>query len=100
MTGLTLVSFGLMVMSSLLAASSDISNAISSMAGPSTTTGAEAQALLGSGAEKLSQLNAGYLWMMVNCLCSAGYVLAMRKRIKITNFKVCLHASVFEYTLI
>lgn len=25
--------------------------------------------------------------MMVNCLVSAGYVLAMRKRIKVTNFK-------------
>lgn len=26
--------------------------------------------------------------MMVNCLASAGYVLGMRKRIKVTNFKV------------
>ena len=31
---------------------------------------------------------AGYLWMLVNCLVSAGYVLGMRKRIKVTNFKV------------
>lgn len=31
---------------------------------------------------------AGYAWMMVNCLASAGYVLGMRKRIKVTNFKV------------
>jgi len=87
-TGLTLISFGLMVCSSLLAASSDISNALSSFSGPATTT--EAEALLGSeaAAAKLSQLNAGYIWMMINCLCSAGYVLAMRKRIKVTNFKV------------
>lgn len=55
------------------------------------------------------QSNVGYAWMMVsfprfpssppssqnsslfplqvNCLVSAGYVLAMRKRIKVTNFK-------------
>lgn len=31
---------------------------------------------------------AGYLWMFVNCLVSAGYVLGMRKRIKAFNFKV------------
>jgi len=87
-TGLTLISFGLMVCSSLLAASSDISSALGNMSTPAS----EAQALLSNSASeaaaaKLSQLNAGYLWMMVNCLCSAGYVLAMRKRIKITNFK-------------
>ena len=35
----------------------------------------------------MSTLNAGYLWMMVNCLCTATYVLSMRKRIKLTNFK-------------
>ena len=32
-------------------------------------------------------MNAGYLWMMINCFCAAAYVLGMRKRIKLTNFK-------------
>ena len=86
-TGLALVSFGLMICSSLLAASTDIGHAISSLGTPATTTESEAL-LAGSAAAKLSQLNAGYVWMMINCLCSAGYVLAMRKRIKTTNFKV------------
>merc|ERR1712029_721895 len=35
----------------------------------------------------ISTLNAGYVWMMLNCFCSASYVLGMRKRIKLTNFK-------------
>ena len=71
-----------MVISSLLAAGSDIASAISSISGPAY--GGEAAAA----ATRLGNLNAGYLWMMVNCMTSAGYVLAMRKRIKITNFKV------------
>lgn len=29
----------------------------------------------------------GYFWMAVNCLSSASFVLYMRKRIKLTNFK-------------
>lgn len=82
MTGLTLISFGLMVLSSLLAAWTDISSAISTIgtAPPGTDSS--------SAAAKLGNLNAGYLWMMVNCITSASYVLAMRKRIKVTNFKV------------
>jgi len=35
----------------------------------------------------VSTLNAGYMWMIVNCLCTTTYVLGMRKRIKLTNFK-------------
>lgn len=31
--------------------------------------------------------NVGYVWMIINCFVSAGYVLAMRKRIKVTNFR-------------
>ncbi|KAI9612677.1 hypothetical protein H4Q26_007834 [Puccinia striiformis f. sp. tritici PST-130] len=31
--------------------------------------------------------NAGYFWMLINCFASAAYVLAMRKKIKLTNFK-------------
>lgn len=29
----------------------------------------------------------GYFWMAVNCVSSASFVLYMRKRIKLTNFK-------------
>ncbi|EDO15213.1 hypothetical protein Kpol_423p1 [Vanderwaltozyma polyspora DSM 70294] len=31
--------------------------------------------------------NVGYLWMFANCISSAAFVLIMRKRIKLTNFK-------------
>ena len=30
---------------------------------------------------------AGYVWMALNCLATASYVLYMRARIKITGFK-------------
>ncbi|KAI9832521.1 MAG: GDP-mannose transporter [Sarea resinae] len=75
-TGMALFSFGLMVVSSLIAAWADIQHALQSY-GHSTN---EASA-------KISTLNAGYLWMMLNCFCTATYVLGMRKRIKLTNFK-------------
>jgi GDP-mannose transporter len=34
----------------------------------------------------MKRLHVGYLWMLLNCLASGGYVLLMRKRIKITGF--------------
>ncbi|KDN48479.1 UDP-galactose transporter [Tilletiaria anomala UBC 951] len=34
-----------------------------------------------------AMLNSGYVWMALNCLCSASYVLLMRKQIKMTGFK-------------
>jgi GDP-mannose transporter len=64
-----------MVFSSIVAAWADISHALS---GPAAT---------GEAADKVATLNAGYLWMMINCFCAAAYVLGMRKRIKLTNFK-------------
>jgi GDP-mannose transporter len=70
-TRMALFSFGLMVMSSVIAAWADIQHALNS----TVTT------------EAMSTLNAGYLWMGANCLCTATYVLSMRKRIKLTNFK-------------
>ncbi|KAL7266650.1 GDP-mannose transporter into the lumen of the Golgi [Rhizina undulata] len=75
-TGMALVSFGLMVLSSVVAAWADIRAAIDSYGHDATET-----------AVALSTLNAGYIWMLVNCLSSASYVLGMRKRIKLTNFK-------------
>lgn len=70
-TGMALFSFGLMVMSSIIAAWADISHALDSNGSMS----------------KVSTLNSGYIWMMINCLCTSTYVLGMRKRIKLTNFK-------------
>lgn len=80
-TAMTLFSFGLMVLSSLIAAWADIQAALESYG--STTKGHKAQ----DASAKISTLNAGYIWMLINCFCSAAYVLAMRKRIKLTNFK-------------
>ncbi|KAK9386893.1 hypothetical protein V1515DRAFT_603311 [Lipomyces mesembrius] len=74
-TGLALFSFGLMVLSSIVAAWADIRNAVESY-------GSE-----GGAASNIAALNAGYIWMFTNCLSSATYVLGMRKRIKLTNFK-------------
>ncbi|KAI9677631.1 MAG: GDP-mannose transporter into the lumen of the Golgi [Caeruleum heppii] len=75
-TGLTLFSFGLMVLSSLIAAWADIQHALQHYGHSSSEASAQ-----------ISTLNAGYIWMMFNCFCSATYVLGMRKRIKLTNFK-------------
>ncbi|KAL9055963.1 MAG: hypothetical protein Q9162_003259 [Coniocarpon cinnabarinum] len=80
-TGMALFSFGLMVLSSVIAAWADIQAALDSVGGgKSATQSAEAS-------DKISTLNAGYVWMLLNCFCSATYVLGMRKRIKLTNFK-------------
>ncbi|KAK9447646.1 uncharacterized protein V1518DRAFT_420047 [Limtongia smithiae] len=72
-SGLALFSFALMVLSSIVAAWADIRSALLSYGDDS--------------AASISTLNAGYLWMALNCLSSATYVLGMRKRIKLTNFK-------------
>lgn len=77
-TSMTLLSFGLMVFSSIIAAWADIQHALGAHSGDTQT---------GEASEKIATLNAGYLWMLMNCFCSAAYVLGMRKRIKLTNFK-------------
>lgn len=74
-TGMTLFSFGLMVFSSVIAAWADIQHALASHVSESAAS------------STISTLNAGYIWMLLNCFCSAAYVLGMRKRIKLTNFK-------------
>jgi GDP-mannose transporter len=73
-TALALLSFGLMVLSSIVSAWADISAALTGV-GPTHAT-----------ATSLASLNAGYIWMLLNCLSSATYVLSMRKRIKVTQF--------------
>lgn len=75
-TAMALFSFGLMVLSSVIAAWADVQHALQSFGHESDAASA-----------KVSTLNAGYMWMMFNCFCSAAYVLYMRKRIKLTNFK-------------
>ncbi|KAI9275511.1 triose-phosphate transporter family-domain-containing protein [Phascolomyces articulosus] len=62
-TRLLLVSFGLIVLSSVIAGWADVSEAL------------------------LDTTLVGYFWMAANCLTSAAFVLYMRKRIKLTNFR-------------
>lgn len=69
---MALLSFGLMVLSSVIAAWADIQHAIHNSY--------EASAAM-------STLNAGYAWMGMNVFCTAAYVLSMRKVIKKMNFK-------------
>lgn len=81
-THMTLLSFGLMVLSSVVAAWADIQAALSG----SHTLEASAA---------ISTLNAGYAWMGMNVFCSASFVLGMRKVIKKMNF----NDKDSEYTL-
>jgi len=85
-TGLTIVSFVFMVLSSVVAAWADVNSAGDSAA----EIVPPATAALGTGLEFVSgtmqKLNIGYVWMLLNCIASAAYVLAMRKRIKVTGF--------------
>jgi GDP-mannose transporter len=85
-TGLTLVSFVFMVLSSIVAAWADVN----SVGDTATKSVPPASAGLGIGLELVSgtmqKLNIGYVWMLLNCMASAAYVLAMRKRIKVTGF--------------
>ena len=82
-TGLTLVSFALMVGSSIIAAWSDIRHAVTSTPVLDPITGLD----IAAPAHTLAGVNIGYIWMALNCVASAAYVLYMRKRIKVTGFK-------------
>ncbi|KAH8881861.1 UDP-galactose transporter [Thozetella sp. PMI_491] len=70
-TRMALLSFGLMVLSSIVAAAADIQNAL---AGHASST-------------SVSTLNVGYAWMGLNVLCSAAYTLGMRRVIRKMHFK-------------
>jgi len=83
-TGLTFVSFIFMVLSSIIAAWADVSSAFGD-ALPATSTGVSLGSLRAV-TGIVHNLNIGYFWMLVNCMTSAAYVLAMRKRIKVTGF--------------
>ncbi|KXJ94570.1 golgi GDP-mannose transporter [Microdochium bolleyi] len=70
-TPLALLSFALMVLSSVVAAWADAVHAASAHAS----------------ADAIATLNAGYAWMGMNVICTAAYILGMRKVIKTMNFK-------------
>jgi GDP-mannose transporter len=74
-----LFSFGLMVLSSVIAAWADIQHAVQGYGGNSFKDF--------DSSAKLSTLNAGYAWMGLNVFCTAAYVLGMRKVIKKMQFK-------------
>ncbi|KAH8202074.1 hypothetical protein TruAng_003742 [Truncatella angustata] len=69
-----LLAFGLIVLSSVVAAWADIQAAVSS------ADSLEASATV-------STLNVGYAWMGMNVFCAAAFVLGMRRKIKGMNFK-------------
>ncbi|PFH61257.1 hypothetical protein XA68_17891 [Ophiocordyceps unilateralis] len=73
---LSLVSFALMVSSSMLAAWADFN-----------TVRTDASVTAHKAATATATLSTGYAWMGLNVMCSALYVLSMRKAIKITNLK-------------
>ncbi|KAG9102294.1 GDP-mannose transporter into the lumen of the Golgi [Ceratobasidium sp. 392] len=86
-TALTLASFGLMVISSVVAAWSDIASAFQTTfpeyAGAPPALGVDPTL----GQKNLTAAGIGYFWMGLNCITTAAYVLSMRKRIKSTGFK-------------
>lgn len=83
-TGLMLVSFGMMVLSSIIASWSDIIGIFTATYGAAdSVVVAEAKGPVYT----MMGLNIGYFWMLANCFASAAYVLTMRKRIKQIGFK-------------
>lgn len=79
-TPMELSSFLLMVLSSIVATWGDQQDAAQKAA-------AAAAAASTVASEVESYFNVGYFWMFTNCISSALFVLIMRKRIKLTNFK-------------
>ncbi|KAG2237353.1 hypothetical protein INT48_009481 [Thamnidium elegans] len=73
-TSMMLISFSLMTLSSVIAGWNDVANALQSMLDVTVVF-------------TNSTTMIGYFWMAVNCISSAAFVLYMRKRIKLTNFK-------------
>lgn len=73
-TSMELSSFLLMVLSSIVATWGD-------------QQALKSKTLADAAAAGSVFLNPGYFWMFTNCISSALFVLIMRKRIKLTNFK-------------
>ena len=80
-TAMELSAFLLMVLSSVVATVGD-KQALAAQASSVATTAATEAAK-----EVIADPTVGYLWMFSNCIASALFVLIMRKRIKLTNFK-------------
>lgn len=74
-TSIVLLSFGLMVFSSIVAAWADVQAALG---GVGTNK---------SSSDAMSTLNLGYAWMFANVVTTSAFVLSMRKVIKKMNFK-------------
>ncbi|KAF7971282.1 hypothetical protein HWV62_21530 [Athelia sp. TMB] len=89
-TGLTMLSFLLMVLSSVVAAWADVSIAsgvVDHLPSASASLGMGLDMVAGVVQRlNIQKLGIGYMWMMTNCLANAAFVLAMRKRIKVTGF--------------
>lgn len=83
-TRTALFSFGLMVLSSIVAAWADISHAAKMTYDRGLMPGIVED---GAGKGRIEMLNVGYAWMGLNVLCSAGYVLGMRRVIKNMGFR-------------
>lgn len=84
MTSLMLLAFGLIVLSSVVAAWADIQAVLAdagSSSGEPTSSSDLRQA-----SDAVSTLNAGYGWMGLNVFCAAAFVLGMRRRIKNMGF--------------
>ncbi|OBT87258.1 hypothetical protein VE02_02945 [Pseudogymnoascus sp. 03VT05] len=76
-TPAALSSFGLMVLSSVVAAWADIQHTLNSFGNVKDPAATAA----------LSSLNAGYMWVGLNVVCNSLYLLCMRKVIRKMNFK-------------
>ncbi|KAK2465630.1 hypothetical protein APHAL10511_002174 [Amanita phalloides] len=82
-TALAFVAFIFMVISSIIAAWSDVSIALSgSLSASHHATDIKLLTVGGT----FRAPGVGYVWMFCNCLTSAAYVLTMRKKIKATGF--------------
>lgn len=79
-TRLTYASFGLMVISSLVAASGDLTHYMK--ANNLEHQISKSSSLMYSHDQESQYLVSGYFWMLSNCICSAGFVLGMRGRMK------------------
>jgi hypothetical protein len=73
-TGLTLVSFFLMVGSSVIAAWSDISTTLARMSAGIAVVDPTSGADVPLAVPVASGFNVGYAWMFINCIASAAYV--------------------------
>lgn len=88
-TSMELGSFLIMVLSSVVATIGDNQakqNLGKRLVEKAATVAADKSSPIAKVAEEAA-FNIGYLWMLANCVSSALFVLVMRMRIKLTNFK-------------